>query len=127
MAGIRPIEKWIPTPEILERIKELAQKGCTEHSIARCLGIHPGQWYTKKKAFPEIQEILDQGRASGENEVTGYLWNIIRNPEHRQHFAAICFYLKTQHNWRETNREEDKPGLPSSVQFSVKESSNGTS
>ena len=94
-------KKWELTPEKLETIRDMAAKGCTEDNIARCVGIAPGTWYEKKKIHPEMDDVIKAAKASGEKEVVGYLWNILRDPKHRNHFAAITFYLKTQHRWKE--------------------------
>ena len=113
-------KKWVLTPEILDTIKDCAIKGVTEANIARIVGLHPTAFSTKKKEYPEIEEVIKQAQAGGEHEVVGYLWNIIRDPSHRQHFSAICFYLKTKHRWRETEGEQvDKPQIPTGITFTV--------
>lgn len=113
-------KKWILTPEILETIKDCAIKGVTEANIARIVGLHPTAFSTKKKEYPEIEEVIKQAQAGGEHEVVGYLWNIIRDPNHRNHFPAILFYLKTKHRWRETDQDAtEKPQLPTGVTFTV--------
>ena len=113
--------KWECTPEILERIADLSAKGVTEASIARIVGLTPSTFSAKKKEHPELGDILNKSRASGEEEVVGYLWNIIRDPKNKNHFSACLFYLKTQHMWREVNKEETVKELPSTVPFKRKE------
>lgn len=110
-------KKWVPTPKILEQIKELATKGVTEASIARIVGISPTGFSAKKKEYPEIEEVIRQAHASGEDEVVGYLWDILRDNKHKNHFAAIQFYLKSKHSWGDNGTQEEKPGLPTGVNF----------
>lgn len=113
-------KKWELTKEILDKISDLAKKGVTEANIARVIGLSPTVFSGKKKDFPEIEEVIKAAKANGEAEVTGYLWNILRDPSHRQHFSAICFYLKTQHGWKErVGEENDKPQIPTGVTFTI--------
>ena len=94
-------KKWAPTPEMIKQIGDLAKKGVTEANIARIVGLSPTVFSGKKKVFPEIENVIKAAQASGEHEVVGYLWNIMRNPEHRQHLTACLFYLKTRHGWKD--------------------------
>lgn len=110
-------KKWVVTKEILDKITKLASQGVTEASIARIIGLSPTAFSTKKKEFPEMEEAIRQAHAKGEMAVVGYLWDIIHNPQHKNHFAALQFYLKCKHNWGETGTVDDKPGLPSGVDF----------
>lgn len=110
-------KKWVLTPKILEQISELASRGVTEASIARLVGLAPTSFSAKKKEYPEIDEAIRQAHAKGESEVVSYLWDIIHNPSHKNHFAALQFYLKCKHNWGVDATEESKPGLPTGVDF----------
>lgn len=113
-------KKWVLTPEILATIKRLSAEGVTEANIARIVGISPTTFSAKKKEHPEIEEVIKEANAHSESEVVGYLWNIIRDPQHRNHFPAILFYLKTKHRWRETDQEtNEKPQLPTGITFTV--------
>lgn len=97
-------KKWELTPERLEKIRDMAHKGCTEDNIARCVGISPGCWYEKKKIHPEIDDIIKNAKASGEEELVGILWSHIRdkNVSTKEKLPTIFFMLKTRHRWRET-------------------------
>lgn len=112
--------KWIPTPAILERVSELSQKGVSQDSIARIVGCHPSTFSAKRKEFPDLDDVIRKAHSSGEEEVVGLLWNIIRDPAHKSHFPALLFYLKTKHRWRETDAQDEKPGLPTGVPFKLK-------
>lgn len=113
-------KKWELTPEILAKIKQLSADGVTEANIARIVGISPTTFSAKKKEYPEIEEAIKDAQANAEHEVVGYLWRILRDPNHKNHFPAILFYLKTKHRWRETDHEQvDKPQIPTGVTFTV--------
>lgn len=112
--------KWEPTPEILKQVSELAHKGVTEASIARIVGLTPNTFSTKKKEYPELGECLKKAHAHGEDEVVGYLWNIIKDTKHKHHFSACLFYLKTKHLWREVAQAEPTKELPTTVPFKLK-------
>lgn len=113
--------KWECTPEILERVADMAAKGVTEASIARNVGLSPTTFSLKKKEFPELETVIKNASAKGEEEVVGYLWNIIRDPKNKNHFSACLFYLKTKHRWRETDNMENVTQLPTKVPFKLKD------
>jgi hypothetical protein len=111
-------KKWECTPEVLEIIRVNAERGVTEANIARLVRLSPSAFSAKKKEHPEMEEVIKQAQANSEYEVTGYLWNILRNPDHKQHFSAICFYLKTRQRWSDSSSNSDNvPQLPSGVNF----------
>lgn len=95
--------KWNPTPEVLAKIKELAELGVTEANIARQVGIHPTTFSEKKRVYPEIDEILRTAAASGEEFAAKVVRSIMANPNHKQQLAATIFYLKTRHKWKEAD------------------------
>src|SRR5262245_11297241 len=47
----------------LERITELAAKGCTEEGIRRLLGMARGEWRQRKKEDPELKDAIAAGRS----------------------------------------------------------------
>lgn len=96
--------KWECTPEIIERAREMSQKGVLESSIARQIGIAPTTLTLKKKEYPLLAEALKKGKAYGEEVVVGKLWKMIENEDHKSHATAVLFWLKTQAGWN------DKPG-----------------
>ena len=59
--------KWIPTPEILEKVREQARMGVTEANIARNVGVAPTTFSAKKQEYPELAEAIKSGHAVGEN------------------------------------------------------------
>ena len=118
--------RWTPTPAILEKVSELALKGVSQDSIARIVGCHPSTFSAKRKEFPELDEVIRKAHSSGEEEVVGLLWDIIRDPKHKSHFPALLFYLKTKHRWRETDAQDEKPGLPTGVPFKLKGEPDGS-
>jgi hypothetical protein len=99
-------KKWEPNSKELMSIEDMAKRGVTYKSIAGVMGISLRTFHDAKDRLPILQETLDRARSHGENLATGYLFKILENQDHKNHFAAICFYLKTQHQWREVNRVE---------------------
>jgi len=98
-----------PTKKELKTIEELVSQGVTQESIARSFGISPRTFILRKKDIPAIDDAIHRGKASGEQIAVGFLWKIVTNEEHKQHFQSLCFYLKTQCGWKETQVIEDKP------------------
>lgn len=108
-------KRWELTPAIMEKINDMAHKGCTEENIARCVGLHPSTWYEKKKLHPEIDDCIKNAKASGEQELVSILWDHVRDPNVRRQdkLGTVYFMLKTRHRWRETEpaatvNEKDK-------------------
>lgn len=112
-------KEWELTEERIQKISDLSLKGCTEATIARAVDLHPSTFSAFKKKFPLIDEIIKKANARGEEEAVGYLWNIIRNPEHKMNFSAILFYLKTKHKWSEGVSTEIS--FPSGISFVKRE------
>ncbi len=106
------MRKWVLTPEILEKVKDMAHKGCTEANIARCVGLHQSTWIEKKKEYPELEAAIKDAKASGEKELVGILWEHIRDPntQRRDKLSTIYFMLKTRHHWRETDKSTEVAG-----------------
>lgn len=107
---------WIPTPEICEKIRQLASQGVTEMSMIKIVGTNHDTWYKAKKKYPEMAEALKDGHAKGEATAVKYLWDIMDNPNHRAQITALIFYLKSRHRWSthstlEIQQPPEKPNL----------------
>lgn len=112
--------KWIPSPEILDKIEQQAKQGITEANIARNVGISPSTFSEKKQEFPEIQEAIKKGSARGEELATGALWKMIQDDKHKGHLTAVIFYLKTRHGWSDGSKQSTTEAVaPSGVQFEI--------
>lgn len=85
---------WTPTPEILDRIKELAAERVSEADIAKAVGIGESTWYKKKNEFPEIVEALAMAKRSKVVFARSKLWSIIEDDDHKNQLQAITFFLK---------------------------------
>ena len=48
----------------LGEIRALAKMGCTYEEIAKLIGLHPTTLFNMRKKFPEIQEVIDEGKAT---------------------------------------------------------------
>ena len=111
-----------PTPEDLYKIFELVRNGVSMINVARYFDMTLKTFEAARKRNPKIEEQVQKGKAAAEAIVAGKLWEIIQNPDHKNNFAAICFYLKTQCRWRETERKEDNQDtnpLPGKIRTKV--------
>lgn len=91
--------KWIPTPEILEKVETYSALGLKKASIAFAVGLNPNVYYEKQSEFPELNEAFDRGRAKGVAKAASKLKEMIDD----KHFPAIQFYLKSQDDWKEND------------------------
>lgn len=89
--------QWIPSKEDLEKIESLAAKGLSQEQIANCVGLHPSTLCEKKNQFPELDEAIKKGKASGIAKVAEAL---LRNID-LGNVTAQIFYLKTQAGWKD--------------------------
>lgn len=91
------------TNEVLEHIKKRLKDGATQGTIAQELGVTP-DWFSRwKLKTPAVKEVVDKAKMNLESEVVGYLFQMIRNPDHKNHASSVYFYLKTQCGWRESS------------------------
>lgn len=65
--GGRP--KWIPTEDILSKIREYAASYMNQEQIAYCVGIHPDEFARKKHEFPQLDQAIADGRAISAAEI----------------------------------------------------------
>jgi len=72
---------FVPTPEILEKIADLAELGAQQQHIARALGMHPSTFIEHKKAYPEMEQAMEEGRLRGIMFLLETSRNIIINKE----------------------------------------------
>jgi len=98
---------WTPNDQDIEEIAVMAARGCTMKSIAGLFNIHPDTFRIRIDEYPALAEAIEGARAHGESVASGHLWTIVNNPAHKSHFNAVCFYLKTQHRWKES-RDSDE-------------------
>ena len=85
-------KKWIPTPEILKDIEQMAMTGLDEQDIAWNLGIHPTSFSTKKHDFPQIEERITRGCAQGIRRATSSLLKQVDSGN----LEATRFFLKNR-------------------------------
>jgi len=85
-------KKWIPTPEILKDIEQMAASGLNEQDIAWNIGLHPTTFSEKKSDYEDLEESISRGRARGVRRVTSAL---VEQAEAGNTQAAV-FYLKNR-------------------------------
>lgn len=107
---------WILTDEHRAIIKQAAANGVTQADIARLVGLSPGGFIEKKKQIPELNDLIKNAHAVSHDMAAGFLRNIWSNPDHPKHLAALIFYLKTRHGWKDQTEVEVKQ-LPDKLVF----------
>jgi len=85
------------TEELIEDIKNQAERGMQQQEIAWYLGITPQRWSKLKSIYPALKNIGKKGKARGKARALAPLWTLIDKGD----LGAIAFYLKTQHGWTE--------------------------
>ena len=95
-------KKFHITPELLEEIKALIMAGETQRSICEYYDIGYDTWVRRKAQYPELDQIVRQGKMKTKAFVSGILLELIRE----KNLTAIMFYLKTQGGWKEAKDEE---------------------
>lgn len=104
--------KLVVTEDILKLVRDLAGLGFTQQQIADFFGVGRDKWVKILEIEPDMNQAFLMGKAQTLHFVTSKLISLINegNP------AAIFFFLKTQHRWRETDRpgesDSEKPRLP---------------
>lgn len=91
------------TQEIIEEAEEMASLGMLEKDIALCLGIRPETLTRKKAICDQLNQAIKRGNAKGLHNATKALRSCIADKE----IAAIIYYLKVKHGWREKEENND--------------------
>jgi hypothetical protein len=80
-------------------MERLSGLGLNQEQIAYSVGTSPAVFHLRKEEFPEIQERLKKGKSDAVAFVTSKLMELVRD----KNLGAICFYLKTQAQWKEND------------------------
>lgn len=101
--------QFIVTDDILKDIRLMAGQGMTQKQIHHYFCVSEGVWYEMSAADPRMRVAVMEGKARAIRHVTSKLFEQIN----RGNMTAICFYMKTQANWKETSRlevsQDDEP------------------
>jgi hypothetical protein len=89
------------TDEVRKTIVEAAKKGLLEKDIAAAIGLIDPNHFSNfiKKNFPEIDELIAEGRRQGRQILMDLSWEIIRNvrdPARAQEIQRLNRRLKTE-------------------------------
>lgn len=95
--GGRP-EKVI-TPEMLEKVTQLASLGLTQEQIAHNIDLAASTFQKKLNELPELSECLKKGRDKGIAFVASRLMEAVKTGN----MTAMIFYLKARAGWREND------------------------
>lgn len=109
--GKRGRKPWVPTPEILKQIEGYAGRFLQEQQIARLVGIHPNQFASKKKDYPELQEAIETGRSKAVAHLGNKLFDqaITKN-----NVPTLLFLAKSV-----MGLKENDPQIQESITFNV--------
>lgn len=80
------------TPEVLERIEDMAAHGCTQEQIAHNLGIHPGTLSKNKQSVETLRQAIERGQAKGIEQIQSKLFENADSGN----LGAQCFYLRNR-------------------------------
>jgi len=91
------------TPEIIERVEELASQGLPKYQIAHLIGISYETLNEKTKDYPDFSDAIERGKAQGIETITNALFHKARTGD----TAAIKYYLNNRSDdWSETQKHE---------------------
>jgi hypothetical protein len=96
--------KWVPQPEDLDTIQQLASKGITEEQIAHALGVSPDTLQRNKRTYAVIAARIKKGKAAGVGDIANRLYQAAQ----RGNIVAMIFYLKCKGGWRDTQHLDIK-------------------
>jgi hypothetical protein len=106
-------EAWYPTEERLDLIYQLALCGNSEDSIARIgCATDEGGLLDLIGLYPDIAEIIKDGRAAGEAIAAEIIVSSMMNPENKGRVQSAQFYLKARRGWSETIKLKADIPLP---------------
>lgn len=88
--------------KLLHQVEAMAGLGLTLEDISLILDISDRALRTHRLNDEKLSSAYKRGRAQGKMAATDSLRQLIR----ARNLGAICFYLKTQHRWTETERIE---------------------
>jgi hypothetical protein len=84
------------TPEVCEKVENLASQGLTVDQIALVLGVSHWTIYERQNEFPEFSDAIKRGRGKGIANVTNALYQKATVDKDN---TAIIFYLKNRAGW----------------------------
>lgn len=90
----------------LRHAEECFAQGMSEQQVAALLKIDRNTWQLIKQRQPNVQAVVDQGKARGIERASKCLGGLMDSPDHSVRFRAACFYLKCHAGWRENIRLE---------------------
>ena len=89
------------TPEIIERVEELAGQGLPKYQIAHLIGISYETFNEKAKEFSDFSDAIERGKAQGIETMTNALFHKAQTGD----TAAIKYYLNNRSDdWSETQK-----------------------
>ena len=96
---------FVVTPEILDRVRQMASRQLNQSEIIDILGINEQVWYRRCIAHPELKQAFLQGKAQMKSYVAGKLIKLIDEGN----APATIFFLKTKGGWVDAGEENKEP------------------
>ena len=84
------------SPEVCEKVENLASQGLTVDQIALVLGVSHWTIYERQNEFPEFSDAIKRGRGKGIANVTNALYEKATVDKDN---TAMIFYLKNRAGW----------------------------
>lgn len=106
---------YVIKPAGIEAVTRMAREGHDVVSIAATLGISPDTFKRICRRQPEVQEALDEGRATLGDEITDILLTKARKGE----TAAAIFLAKGRLGWREVGPTDPNQQAGPSVNITI--------
>lgn len=101
--GYKGRESYEITPQLLERVRDLAKLNLSGRSIAGSLGWPSSTFHAKCKQDKRLQLAVEQGRAQGVEEVAKGLYS---NATDEKSVPAQSLYLKAADKWADKTEIE---------------------
>lgn len=101
-------ESFVVTPEILEKVRQMASRQLNQGEIIDVLGINEQAWYRRCLSHPELKKAYLQGKSQMKSYVAGKLIRAIDEGD----IAATIFFLKTKGGWVSADKELEQEKEP---------------
>jgi hypothetical protein len=119
--------KWVPTPEHIKEVEDLAARGLTYQEIADALGISISTLYERRAEFANFAAAFKKGKAAGTAIMAGVVFDTANNKNMQPglRLGAAQFYLARRAGWHEKSEgaavEVNINGQPVSIDDRARE------
>ena len=102
------------TQEVIDKCKRLAAQGLNYEQIASCIGLHVSTLIEKRKAYPELDEAIKEGRNEGIANVSNALYEKAMSGDN----VSMIFFLKNRapESWRDNPAPQEEKAAPQKIE-----------